>query len=92
MPRYFFHIREGATLSRDANGQELPDVEAAREEAIATGRALLGERPGALHRTIEIADQTGYVVDEINSRDILFRDVGSYAGISKSAAQNSPRK
>lgn len=92
MPHYYFHIREGATLSRDTNGQELPDVEAAREEAIATGRALFGERPGGLHRTIEIADQTGHVVDEINSRDILFRDVGSYAGASRPAAQNSPRK
>jgi hypothetical protein len=91
MPRYYFHIRVGAALTRDANGQELPDVETAREEAIATGRALLGERPGGLHRTIEIVDQTGYVVDEINSRDILFRDVPSYAG-TKPAAQNAPRK
>jgi len=92
MPRYYFHIREGATLTRDTNGQELPDVEAAREEAIAAGRALLDERPERLHRTIEIADQTGHVVDEINSHDILFRDVPRYAGVSRPAAQNSPRK
>jgi hypothetical protein len=92
MPRYYFHIREGAALTRDTNGQELPDVEAAREEAIATGRTLLGERPGGLHRTIEIIDQTGRVVDEINSRDILFPDFRFYAGASSSAAQNAPRK
>ena len=92
MPRYFFHIREGATLTRDASGQDLPDVEAARDEAIATGRAVLGERPGGLHRTIEIADQTGHVVDEINARDILFTDIHGYAGGSRLAPQNSPRK
>jgi hypothetical protein len=93
MPRYFFHIREGATLTRDTCGQELPDAEAARDEAIATGQALMGERPGLLHRTIEIVDETGHVVDEINARDILFHDFSSYAGgASKPAAQNSPPK
>ena len=39
MPRYYFHIREGATLIRDTSGQELSDAEAARDEAIATGLA-----------------------------------------------------
>lgn len=92
MPRYYFHIREGATLTRDTVGQEFPDVEAARDEAIAAGRALVGERPGGLHRSIEIVDQTGHVVDEINSRDILFPDFRFYPGISNPAAQNAPRK
>lgn len=90
MPQYYFHIREGQTLTRDACGQDLPDVEAAREEAIATGCALLGERPGGLHRTIEIVDETGYVVDEINSRDILFHQ--AYRGAIQPAPQNSPSR
>ena len=90
MPQYYFHIREGQTLTRDPRGQDLPDVEAAREEAIATGRALLGERPGGLHRTIEIADETGYVVDEISSRDILFHR--AYRGGIQPAPQNSPSR
>jgi len=90
MPRYFFHIREGAVLTRDRTGQELPDAEAAREEAIATGHALMGERPGGLHRTIEIVDGTGRVVDEINARDILFQH--AYSRSHRPAAENSPRR
>jgi len=90
MPRYYFHVREGATLTRDVCGRELPDAEAAWEEAIATGRALLGERSGGLHRTIEIADATGYVVDEVNSRDILFHH--TYSGISQPAPENWPHR
>ena len=71
MPRYYFHIREGAVLSRDSQGQELPDAETAREEAINLGLALLGERQVGLHRSIEIIDETGHVDEEINSHDIL---------------------
>jgi hypothetical protein len=91
MPRYFFHIREGGTLTRDACGRELPDAEAARDQAIAAGRTLLDERQGRTRPTIEIADETGYVVDEINSRDILFHDLPSYAA-AQAAARNSPPK
>ena len=90
MPRYFFHIREGASLTRDRKGLELADAEAAREEAIATGRALMGERPVPLHRTIEIADDTGHVVDEVNAHDILFHP--NYPRHSQPAAENSPRR
>jgi hypothetical protein len=92
MPRYYFHIREGAILTRDVCGQELPDVEAAREEAIAMGRALMGERPGGLHRTIEIVDgaERGHVVDEINARDIRFHV--DYSGSVQPMPENSPRR
>ncbi|HEX4636034.1 MAG TPA: hypothetical protein VH189_07610 [Rhizomicrobium sp.] len=90
MPRYFFHIREGAVLTRDSRGQDLPDVETARDEAITIGESLMSERPDLLHRAIEIVDQTGRVVDEINSRDILFHH--AYPGISRPAPENSPRR
>ena len=91
MPRYFFHIREGASLTRDRSGRELPDAEVAREEAIGTGQALIGENGTGLHRTIEIVDETGHVVDEINSRDILFHH-HAYRGAGKHGPQNSPRR
>jgi len=90
MPHYFFHIREGATLTRDSTGQEFPDAEAARKEAIALGRALSGERPGRVRRSIEIVDQTGRVVDEIRTRDFLMPH--TYSGASKSAPEYSPRR
>src|SRR5580765_5961984 len=44
MPRYFFHVREGSSFHRDEEGQELPDAEAARQEAVNTSREMLGEK------------------------------------------------
>jgi hypothetical protein len=43
-----------------------------------------------LHRSIEIIDETGHVVDEINSRDILFHR--PYPGVASPAAENAPRR
>jgi hypothetical protein len=99
MPRYYFHVREGSTLSRDAEGQELPDAEAARQEAISATREILGDKllhGGSLNnRAIEIADETGHVVDEISTRDILFED-GRFRiysdDVTQSAPKNSPRE
>ncbi|HEY8254327.1 MAG TPA: hypothetical protein VIG39_06775 [Rhizomicrobium sp.] len=99
MPRYFFHVREGSVLHRDMEGQELPDAEAARREAISSSREMLSEKllhGGSLNnRNIEIADETGCVVDVVNSRDILFRagEFRSYSDdVTQSAPTNSPRK
>jgi len=80
MPRYFFHVREGSHLNRDAEGQDLSDVEAARREAINSVREIISEKllhGGALnHGSIEIADETGHVVDVIYSREVLLKDGG----------------
>jgi hypothetical protein len=99
MPRYFFHVRDGAELSPDEEGQELPDLEAARHEAINTSREMLGERilhGGALnHRQIEIADETGHVVDVLTTADVLLRQgkLQSYDDdVTKSASVNLPVK
>ena len=99
MPRYFFHVREGSDLNRDAEGQDLPDVEAARREAINSVREIISEKllhGGALnHRSIEIADETGRVVDVIYSREVLLKDGGlrTYADdIVQSAPTKTPRQ
>jgi len=99
MPRFFFNIREGADFSRDLEGEELPDVEAARREAINSSREMLGERMphgGSLnHRQIEIADATGHVVDVITTDEVMFHHgkMRSYDGdVTKSAPVNTPRK
>ncbi|HWM60556.1 MAG TPA: hypothetical protein VNN98_00320 [Rhizomicrobium sp.] len=98
MPRYYLHVREGSTLTRDLEGQELPDAEAARREAIAALREILGEKllhGGALSgRSIEIADgaEHGHVVD---ARSVLFQD-GEFRtypdDVTQSAPKNSPSK
>ena len=94
MPRYFFHVREGGDLFRDTEGQDLPNADAARNEAVAATREILGEKllhGGSLnHRSIEIADETGHVVDEINSRDALFQN-GRFRTYSDDVTQSAPK-
>lgn len=94
MPRYFFHVREGAELSRDREGQELPNAEAARREAIAANREILGDRllhGGPLnHRSIEIADETGHVVDVVTAHDVLSKS-GFPDDVTQSAPVTQPR-
>lgn len=94
MPRYFFHVREGAEISRDREGQELPNVEAARREALAANREILGDKllhGGSLnHRSIEIADETGHVVDVVSASDVLAK-AGFTDDVTQSAPVTQPR-
>ena len=99
MPRYFFHVREGSDLNRDSEGQVCPDAEAARREAINAVREIISKKllhGGALnHRSIEIADETGHVVDVVNSRDVLLKAgrFRSYAGdVTHSASAKPPHR
>ncbi|MCP5412172.1 MAG: hypothetical protein H6924_08560 [Alphaproteobacteria bacterium] len=93
MPRYFFHVREGSELTRDTEGQELANTEAARAEAISTGREMLGEKllhGGRLNnRQIEIADETGHVVDTVSARDVLMHH-GELRSYSDDVTQSAP--
>ena len=93
MPRYFFHVREGGDISRDTEGQDFPDAEAARREAINANREILGEKllhGGALNnRQIEIADETGHVVDVVNANDVLFQH-GRLRTYSDDVTQSAP--
>ncbi len=98
MPRYFFHVREGSQFSRDTEGQDLPNADAARREAFAANREMLGEKllhGGSLdHRTIEIADETGHVVDVVNASDVLFKqgDLRTFTDdVTQSAPVTQPR-
>ena len=48
-----------------------------------------------INRSVEISDETGHVVDEINSRDVLFQGgrLRSYSDdVTQSAPTNPPRK
>jgi hypothetical protein len=99
MPQFFFHVRDESGFTPDLEGQELPDVDAAHKEATCAAREILGEKllhGGSLnHRIIEIADTSGAVVGQVNSRDILFEDgdFRSYTDdVTHSAPKNSPRE
>ena len=65
MPRYFFHVRAGGSLTRDGDGLDLPDIDAARKHAIAQACRAWSENPPASQdntETFEIADEHGEVV------------------------------
>lgn len=61
MPRYFFNLRDGYDVDEDDEGVELPDLEAARAEALATVEELREELAAteAAGIQLEITDDTG---------------------------------
>jgi hypothetical protein len=68
MPRYFFHVRDGASVQSDGNGLELPDVDAARKEAVRRAYAIWSANPPDPDhngQVFEIADDTGVTVLEV---------------------------
>ena len=66
MARYYLHINNGGGYSEDVEGQELPDLDAARAAAIEGVRSMLSEeaRQGQLDLSgkIEIADGEGNIL------------------------------
>jgi hypothetical protein len=75
MPRYYFHIRSDDDTARDDEGTDLPDLDAARELALATARELLGnaikEGKDVVPKTIMIADAFGREVASVSMRDVV---------------------
>ncbi|MGF7163694.1 hypothetical protein FHS85_005364, partial [Rhodoligotrophos appendicifer] len=63
MPMFFFNIARGDVVVRDYEGSELADLEAAREEAIASARETMSDaiRQGkdVSSRAFEIFDEEG---------------------------------
>ena len=41
MARFYFHVRTGDDLTEDPDGVELPDLAAAREEALRSAKDIL---------------------------------------------------
>jgi hypothetical protein len=41
--RYYFHLQRGGQLIEDEHGEELPDLDRAREKALAAAREMLAE-------------------------------------------------
>lgn len=94
MPRYFFHVRdENGDISRDQEGQDLPDLTAACSEAVSANREMLGERllhGGSLnHRQIEVADESGRVLTVIPASEVMYRD-GEWRSYSDDVTKSAP--
>jgi len=64
MPRFYFDLRKEGDLTVDKEGAELPDVAAARQEAVLAAAHLVLElfKGASFAYTIEIRDEHGKVV------------------------------
>jgi hypothetical protein len=75
MPRYFLHIQDSGEVIRDEEGMDLPDLAAARDEAIAGARSILadGAKAGilSLSSLIEIEDERGESLMTITFADTV---------------------
>lgn len=75
MKRFFFHIRDGATLIEDPEGSVLPNIEAAREEAMQAARQILASKILAGEvvdgQTFEIIDETGAMCATLPFKDAM---------------------
>jgi hypothetical protein len=74
MPRYFFNLYDD-DISLDPEGSELDSLDEARRDATINLRSLAAEQvlTGrlSLEDRIEIADQTGAVLDTVSMRDCV---------------------
>jgi hypothetical protein len=74
MPRYYYHLYNDITAI-DEEGQEHPNLAVAHQRAIAIAREMAAEavRNGhlVLHHRIELADESGSVLETVNFRDVV---------------------
>jgi len=66
LPHFHFHVHDHLGLTHDSDGRELPDIEAARHEAVKGVRSILGDEVSRglidLRGRIEVADPDGKVL------------------------------
>lgn len=78
MPTYYFHIHNGLGITRDEEGVEHDDLEAARAEALAGIRSILKDEVGAGHLDltgmIEIEDASGRLLLRVPFEEALHTD------------------
>jgi hypothetical protein len=82
MPRYYFHIFNSTSTVEDEEGLELPDLQAARAQAITGIRSVLSTEilTGVfdLRGRIDIADAEGKVVETVRYKEALEMSLGEY--------------
>ena len=76
MPTYFFNVRSDRGLTRDHEGSDLPDPNAARFEALTAGKLMVAERmrggrrlADALSPSFEIEDEKGQIVLTVSFKE-----------------------
>jgi hypothetical protein len=75
MPRFFFNVRDGDFLGKDPEGVVFADLDAARAEALAAARDILGDaiKNDQVQdaRQYEITDEAGQIVAMVPLMDAL---------------------
>lgn len=74
MPQYHFHFRSGHKTTLDEAGAEFRNLDAAREEALASARELLADAIKAgsgVPERIVIADTSGREMETVSVKDVL---------------------
>ncbi|MBC9033825.1 hypothetical protein IAG41_15625 [Sphingomonas sp. JC676] len=75
MQRYFFNVYNGTGLTEDLEGLELPDLEAARVQALSGIRSIIGEELASglvdLNGRLEICDEAGSVLLSVPFSDAV---------------------
>ena len=64
-PRYYLNLWDGDLFEEDQEGTELPDVAAARVEALRFASEIISELQTPEHTRIEIASEDGSVLCRI---------------------------
>lgn len=75
MTKYFFHKRDGSELVEDEEGTDLPNLEAARNEAILAAREMMAEMvlEGKVvdGQQFEINSEEGSIVDIVTFKSAI---------------------
>ena len=75
MARFYFHVRTGDDLTEDPDGVELPDLAAAREEALRSAKDILAESIRSAKKDapdcLIVADAKGRELATVPLRDVL---------------------
>jgi hypothetical protein len=83
MGRFYFHLRSGDQIIADQEGSDLPDVTAARLEALAAARYILADaiRSGTenIPDAFVIADSEGLELDTVKFALVLPKSLKDWA-------------
>lgn len=80
--RYFFHLREGNSLTRDAAGTHLPDLVSAIATAKSRANALVDK---AARSGLAIEWGTEYEVEDAAGRLVMVLPLSHFVEIGKAA-------
>ena len=67
MPTFYFHLKKGTVVTRDDEGSEFGDIAAAREEALACAREILGD---AIRFGLQYVPD-GFIIADSSGRDLI---------------------